>query len=476
MTATIRHNAEGGAHGESVTLSNSGGLSGDVILSTYSGTGATVQYSHLVKRGTLSYEFKTGAVAAEAYMIVQEMPTLDTVYLRFAVYMPSSMSGVSMRFLQILDSASNTCFACGVRTDGLIALRDTAQTVMANSAVKMKFNQWMRFECKVVSGVTTGQTELKIFTEVDSPYPAETIVTAASFNTRPNNLPFGRYRLGMVANFLVSNGALYMDDIMVSSDPLAGPVDGTQPAPLLLQQGAESGANGVTLTPLLSGSASEHFFDSITEGGITYSNAQAAHGNLSLKIDTTSGTETTAYWKLLSTSSLAFRTYGYFTSLPAEATEFANIIADPYVNFKAAARFALLPDGRVRVHQHVDTVPGIIWTSTATISLNTWYRFELYASLGATEASGTIQAAYYLLDDTTAIESFFTSSAYLGLANFGACRFGKINTNGWVTTLYVDDIAVQQQASGFIGPYSSPPSVPSAWPGIIPHIGWGREI
>ncbi len=474
MSATLSNNAEGGVDGANVAPLNSGGISGDIITHTYTGSGASLKFSSAVARGALAYEFKTGATATESFMTFLTLPPADIVYMRFAFYMPSSMAGVSLRFLGVGDAALTTGITAGVRSNGQIIFRNGANTVIANSSTTVKFNQWMRIELKFVLSATVGQVEMNLFTEVDSPYPAERLVSPASFNTLPNDPSTVRYQLGLVG-FAVANGALYVDDITLSTAPITGPADATQPANLLLRQGAESGTNGTVVTRLVSGSSDDRFLDDVS-GDCTYSDVQTAHGNLALCMQTTDSTATTLSWQQFSTPSVAMRFYAYFTSLPPAATEFAQLATSPYTSFTLLARFSMRADGYIHVNQHSAAGASPIWTSASPLSLNTWYRFELFASLGGTTTTGTIQAAYYALDSTTAIDSFSTNTAWLGLENFGAMRLGKINVNAWATTIYIDDMALQQNATGFVGPYTAPPTQPAPYPGIIPHLGWGRRI
>ncbi len=54
-------------------------------------------------------------------------------------------------------------------------------------------------------------------------------------------------------------------------------------------------------------------------------------------------------------------------------------------------------------------------------------------------------------------------------------RFGKVTATSYATSFYMDDLAGQSAASGFIGPYSGALTPPATFAGIIPHLGWGRE-
>jgi hypothetical protein len=467
MSATLRNNAEGGVHGADVTMYNSGAASGDSFTHFNLGSGATVKYSNLHKRGAMAYE--------QSLMQWRTLPPQTVAHIRFALFVPAAVSGTSLRFLEIADD-TNACMTLGIRSNNQISLRDNTSANMADSTVTVRHNQWMRFELVVTSHATAGQATLKIFTEADSPYPAEIITTAATFNTRPNNLDISKYNFGIVS-FNVANTALYMDDMSVSTNALIGPVDGTLPNPTRLNNTLETGSAGQPVTALNSGDASNHFFDSIsTVGTVEYSATQQAHGSLSMRLTGVDGDVTHVLWRQIASSAAAFRVYAYFTGFPSVPMEFAHMTTSLFDSFTLLSRFALASDGYVQVHESAAAGTGAIWTSPAPLSLNTWYRFEMYASLGGTATTGTIEAAYYALDSTTPIASFSSSTAHLGTVNFAHLRFGKLGSSTWSAPMYFDDIAVQQNAVGFVGPYTAPGPVPAAFSGIIPPKGWGVKI
>lgn len=468
----LSNNANGGTNGATVTYYNCGETSGDAWDYISIGAGATATYSTQNARGGMSYRFTTGASANQVMVEWEKFITpLSAIYVRFNVFLPAYVAS-STRFCEINDGTT-TMLTVGIRSDGILSMRDYAGAQMAVTTVPLPIGRWCRIEFQATSSPTTGQINLRTYREVDSPYPTENVSSAASFNTQPNGIGFNKTRFGLTG-ISVANATCYMDDIAVSSSGYLGPANASANGPLLHRNGAETGANGVAIDTTNMGDRINASFD-LTRGPdpITFSNVQAAHGTLSYRILPTAGQESFFIWSRAATSAMAARFYVYFTGFPGSLEEFGQLTTTDAVSFTSLARLVFTPTNNLRV---LDSTGANLWTSSSPMAINTWYRFEIYGALGGTATTGTIQAAYYALDSTTAIDSFSTTSANLGTANFGYLRIGKIGSSSWNTAMYVDDIAQQQQASGLIGPYTAPPAAPAAYPGIIPHKGWGIRI
>ncbi|MEO6727744.1 MAG: hypothetical protein ABIM96_02345 [Candidatus Saccharimonas sp.] len=473
MSVILTNNASGGTNGTNVTYYNSGETSGTSWDYIYLGTGASITFSNAVARGNLSYKITTTATASSGFLSWnKQFSSGPTFYIRFNAYLPAHPS-TSFRFCEVTDGTT-VGLSVGLNSSGKIVLRDGASTAIATTSLSMPVGRWFRVEIKCVSHATAGQVSYRLYTEVDSPYPAEKINSAASFNTRPNGLDLTSFRLGIVG-FNISNYTYYLDDLAVSDTAYVGPGDPAFIAPLLLSNNAETSTSGIAVTTSNSGDSVNTPFHTITTTGgatVAYSNAQSAHGSLSYLFQPVAAADDLVVWTSMASSAVALRVYVYFTGLPATPSEFAQLTTTPDWSFDKLARFALTNTGKLRV---LDSA-GALWDSTATVSLNTWYRFEMFASLGGTATTGTLNAAFYALDSLTALDTFSTTTANLGIININAARFGKINFDGWVSSIYMDEFACLQQASGFIGPYGGPPPALTSYPGIIPFYGWGTEI
>lgn len=470
MSLSIANNANGGINGANVTYENNGELSGEAADYLLVGTGATLKFMNSPARGALSYEYKTTGTAAEVFMAYDLMP-ISTVYLRFYVYLPA-LPAASTRLCH-LNNITAVSWSMGVRSDGRLSIRDSTSAQMSISTLALPVGRWARIEARVVSSATVGTSTIKIFTEADSPYPAETAVSAATFNTRPASSDFKQVRFGIV-DTAIANYMYYLDDLAMSDSGYPGPADPAATASLLRSNNAESSAHGTAATSSSSGDSINNFFQ-ITEPSATiqHSNVHAAHGTLSYEFVPANGTENRVTWRSLATNAAAMRFYVYFTAFPPNSTGIGQFATNSYIaGLESLAIINFRNDGRVSLSDRTT----VFWVSTATLSLNTWYRFEVFAQVGGTPTTGTLSAAMYALDSGTALDSTTTSTADLGSVKIGWARFGKLSANVWTNTFYMDELAVQQAASGFIGAYSGPPSAPAVYPGVIPHLGWGREV
>lgn len=470
MSMSVSNNANGGTNGVAVSYTNCGETSGEAADYLYFGTGATIKFVNNPARGNMSYEFKTVATTAETFMAF-DIPPIATAYVRFYLYLPA-FTPASTRLFHLNDGSS-IAWTLGIRSDGRLSIRDSAGTQMSVSGLVLPVGRWVRIEARVVCSATVGGSVVKIFTEADSPYPAETMTSATTFNTKPASNDFRQARFGIV-DTAIANCTYYLDDLTVNDIGYAGPADPVLSMPLLRSNNAEAGSNGTAVTGANSGDSTNNFFQSVEPStSITFSNAQAAHGTLSYNYLSASGTENRMTWRELATNAIALRFYGYFTALPPSSTGMAQLATNANIaGFESLFLINLRDDGRISIADR----SSVFWVSTPAISLNSWYRFEVFAQLGGTPTTGTINVAFYSLDSGTAIDSTTTSTADLGSTSFGWARFGKLSANPWTNSFYMDEMAVQQAASGYIGAYGGPPSAPVAYPGIIPHLGWGRKV
>ncbi len=471
MTATFRNNANGGTNGAVVSLYNCGNASGDAWNFLSYGTGATISYVNAPARGGMAYKCTTTATASFCIFNWQALPDQSTYYLRFSVYLPTLPSS-SFRFCEVSDDTS-IGLSIGCTSAGRVSIRDYNAAQMGLSTVSLPAGRWSRVELRYVSSATVGQMTLRIYTEVDSPYPAETLTSAASFNTKPNATYITQPRFGISSGLTIANWTYYIDDIAASDQGWLGPANAAFAPVGAYYNGGEMGTNGTVVTALNTGATdSTYFYKFVNPSSITFSNAQAAHGSLSYFIQPTSSNESYVNWTCYATQSAAARMYIYLTAFPTDTTEFMQITTSE-ISFDFIGRVALNSTGKVILYD----AAGVIWTSTASLSLNSWHRLELYGAIGGSSTTGVLQAAFYSGDGTVALDSFTTSAANTSTAQaIGIMRFGKVTATSYATSFYMDDLAAQSAASGFIGPYSGALTPPAAYAGIIPHLGWGRDV
>ena len=472
MSVMLTNNANAGTNGAAVTYYNSGAQSGDAWdYISLGGGNAAVTFASSPARGALSYKWTTGATATQGYSQWERLPNSTTLYVRFYVYLPT-LPPAAARFCHITDGTTK-CFSFGLRTDGKMSFRDGVDAAMGTSTIALPTGRWVRVEGTCTSSPTAGSATVRIYTEADSPYPAEKITLTGAFNTQPNGTLLNSVQFGLPGT-AVANWTCYLDGLGVSDTGWMGPADPSYSAPLLKSNNAEMGSNGTAATMGNSGDSTNSYFQDVkTSATISYSSAQSSHGSLSYLFQPASGGDSVLTWMGLAAPSAAFRVYVFFTGLPTATTEFAQLTTMDKDTFSTLSRFAVTAAGKVAV---LDVSGSALWTSTGSLSLNTWYRFEMEAILGGTATTGTINAAYYALDSLTAIASFSTATANLGTVNFGWARFGKTNVSSDIAPFYMDGLAVRQLGSGYIGPYSGPLTPFTPYAGVIPPLGWGRAV
>lgn len=471
MSFLLRNNAEGGTNGTPVSNANMGGVSGDPCDYQFIGTGASMTFVASPGRSGVSYSFATTSSASGVFFQWNLVPNVAITYGRLYVYMDALPSG-SIRVCEIIDDSVNLCFSIGIRSDGLISLRDYASAQIAVSTVKIPAKQWVRFEWKLTSHPTQGQVDFRFYREADSPYYVERMNSAATFNTQPS-AGYGHIPRFGISSFSIPNFTVLLDEMAMTDTNWIGPADASATMPLFLSNNAQTAADGQVVSMSTSGNSTNRYFDSISStGSLTFSSAQKSHGALSYYFQPANGNELKISWSGLATPSAALRFYAYFTGFPPTSTEIGQLTTSTMGAYASLARCVLASTGRINAFDS----SGSLWTSTSPLSLNTWYRFEIYASLGGTATTGTFQLAFYVLDSLSPVELFSTTSANLGSVNFGNARFGKNNNNAMTEAFYMDSFAVQQQASSFIGPYASDMPAVTPYAGIVPHIGWGTKI
>jgi hypothetical protein len=200
-----------------------------------------------------------------------------------------------------------------------------------------------------------------------------------------------------------------------------------------------------------------------TGGTIVASTTQAAHGTRSLAITAASGTPSYVGWSPTATGSAAARFYVYLTVLPGSEAEWQARSASGQVvtvGFNSAGHMVLQ-----------NAAATTVWTAISAFPLNTWIRVEAAVVVGTTTGNGTLKAAYYVGDGTTATDSFTgTANQNTGTANINEVRWGK-QTGTYTTTFYLDDIGLVTGSSAFMGPVSTtapnPPTAITATAGIL---------
>lgn len=220
---------------------------------------------------------------------------------------------------------------------------------------------------------------------------------------------------------------------------------------------AEGGTNGSTVTVANSGGASGNAFDAAARSGtgtLTYSNASSAHGGLSIHVNTPVAADTSfVVWSTGNDADVAARFYLYLNALPSSAVNILTVRS-------ASAQTAVIALNSTNRLQLQNAASGVVNTMTNSLSINTWYRVELQATVGATTSTGSLAYQYFALDDTTPLGSFSTTTTNTGTAPVTTVRFGDSSGSSGFINMLIDDTKVNFGSSVALGPVAN--SAPTA--------------
>lgn len=215
---------------------------------------------------------------------------------------------------------------------------------------------------------------------------------------------------------------------------------------------AEGQPSGTALTAANSGAGSGDAFQTKTgSGALTFSNAQAAHGAQSLRInETTLGANVT--WSGLSGTDAASRAYIRWVTLPAAAQDLITL-----ESASGAVKVQITAAALLRVTNVAGTA---LSTATTAVVTGQWYRVEVRAVAGTGTGDGTIGFAFYLHDNAAPVDAAYLSTTVnAGTTAFTAGKYGKI-TGAASQDAYWDGMAFNDAAGGaFIGPVERPAPV-----------------
>jgi hypothetical protein len=211
-----------------------------------------------------------------------------------------------------------------------------------------------------------------------------------------------------------------------------------------------------------------HFQNQLDGGAVTVANSDD-YGDAALYVAAISGM-TAAYWQgsggtsavqftggetATATAALGFAgwtatgiscSFGlYLTALPTVNTQVAQ--------FRTSAGnlvgVTITTAGKVNI---ATTNGSFSWTSTAVLSLNTWYRIDLASVISST--AGQVKAAVSPWASATALSGGTTTGATLntGTAPVTEFRFGKLSSGGALANYFIRDIRVTDTTSELLGP------------------------
>jgi len=218
----------------------------------------------------------------------------------------------------------------------------------------------------------------------------------------------------------------------------------------------DGGTTSVAISPANSGGGSGTAFDGVNATGaatVLYDNTHSAHGSLAAEFSPASDGLAFVYWNLTAANRVAAHIYMYVT----KNEQLGRIL---WFGVNGSTRIASLtvnPSGTVRIEDQTGSAG--IHDTTATLTPNAWTRLEIDVTVGTTTSNGVINFAMYAGDSTTPTDTFTTSTANLGTTTIGRVQTGAY-TSVTASPFWIDDFAVDNAPTGFIGPVSNtPPTV-----------------
>ena len=226
-----------------------------------------------------------------------------------------------------------------------------------------------------------------------------------------------------------------------------------------LRNGFEGGTNAIDMTPSNSGGVSGDAFTAVTPT-TPFTNAQAHSGVLSMGLPATA---ILGYgrWAFTATKNVAVRTY-HRLSGAISATDFDVM----QVRVGGATNIATIrisgystPTGALRLRVGSSNA----WTATAALPLNTWFRVEVLIEQGTGGADGRMRLAYFLGDDTTAVQdSGWITGLALGGGGTGIDSVVLGKTSGAASPASFMDDAAANTGADYTGSFIGSSVVPAA--------------
>lgn len=230
---------------------------------------------------------------------------------------------------------------------------------------------------------------------------------------------------------------------------MAGPISNT----------FEGGTNNVTISAANSGGASGTAVASIVASGgstVQFSSAFAKRGTLSMRCTYANTQAGYAVWNFsptATTTRIAIRFYIYVPTGESISTQDLMIVRNA-ANTSSVCTVGLNSTGRLILKNNAGTTRV---TANQPIPFDTWIRVEFSVKVGTTTSNGALEISYYLGDSTTPEQAsplFSGAAENLGTAAIGTLRLGSAALVGSVRSIYYDDFAAAELASGFLGPTS----------------------
>jgi hypothetical protein len=312
------------------------------------------------------------------------------------------------------------------------------------STAALALNTWYRVSLFATQNATTGTVRTTLYTgNAVSTTDDSTLLTAQ--NT--GSTAYDSFRIGTKTSTSTATVTAYID--YYGYDPAA--TDVLPAASQSFFNTFEGGTDNVDLSAANTAGNSGVPIASIAKNtGTTlqFSSTQA-RGALSMRISYALSAAGYAVWNWSTSSRSAIRYYVYYeNNFDTTFMEFTTVRS-------ASANLGKIGlNGSTHAIVIQNSANVAVASSPYPLQVNAWYRFELAITVGTTTSNGRIEFAYYDNDSLTPIWSYDSgATANTGTAAFATLRIGGSNGPATQTlNVYYDDLAVQELASGFIGP------------------------
>jgi len=216
---------------------------------------------------------------------------------------------------------------------------------------------------------------------------------------------------------------------------------------------AEGGTNTTDVTNANSGGSSGNAITSVTlnSGTVKFSSTQAQKGSLSYQITKSSTNSCFMVWDSALSTQFAFRGYVYYDALPSAGTGLFAFRSD--TGGSARCGVSVSNTGVVSILDASETIVGS--TATGVMIADDWLRVEALVDI----TDGDMSVRVYDGDSTTVRTngSLDVTGQSLGASGSGWVRMGYTSSGTTAAApLYLDDLALDDAATAFIGPSTAP--------------------
>lgn len=237
----------------------------------------------------------------------------------------------------------------------------------------------------------------------------------------------------------------------------------------LLQNNAEGGTSGTTVTTGNSGGVSGNAFDAVNIGtgaAVTFDNTHAAHGGLSYNVSVgATSANANLQWStsMGAQTTIWFRAYYYLTA----NFSVAHRIFECTTSGTLVGSVELSTTGKIIMQ---NTAAAAVLTSTNSVPLNQWFRVEGFITGSATVGQLSF-SLYSTQDSQLALESQTSTATQNTTGSPDTYLFGIIGTTS-TGPYWIDEPAISN--TGLIGPTNTGPEQIAVQPGYRPR--WAPHI